>query len=473
MHAGNRAGAGPAGGAAHHEDVRISQNLRRLVRVAHTFHYSASTIVRDGPRSTVWGGSVLGDPLTPDQVSNIERWIPPPTIEEDDRPQASAPESTGLKPPHHSDSDDDDVDKALVKRLEELAVDSARQGDYAKAENFYRKVLDRVQSDDASSRDLTATKISLAYTYLEQRKWAEAEDIINPIAFGKDVADVAAYTALHVLALAHVKTSRLEDAEKCCKRALWGRGKILGRANPLCWESLALLARICEAKNDPLEAEAHRSFLPASYYPQAATDLDPLEYLHHQHADIAAGSGSAELTEPQVDGPATTEVHGASNPQTTAPPAQTGSPQQVIRGPAKIMGERAQPQARALPEKEAHLLGETTPRHAAAGALPGRGVLETGPSTNDRRIPLNERKVPLYIPGLPPPRTWRPPPKPALIVGIHCGMEETAVALAYVADGGTLEYTINEWPNDRAQKNSVSPKEHSSCCNRANHRPGP
>lgn len=47
------------------ERDRISSNLQRFIRAAESFHSSASTVV--GDRSTVWGGSILGDPLSHDQ----------------------------------------------------------------------------------------------------------------------------------------------------------------------------------------------------------------------------------------------------------------------------------------------------------------------------------------------------------------------------------------------------------------------
>ena len=40
-------------------DRRVAQNFQRLVREAESFHSSRSTIAG----STVWGGSIMGDPL--------------------------------------------------------------------------------------------------------------------------------------------------------------------------------------------------------------------------------------------------------------------------------------------------------------------------------------------------------------------------------------------------------------------------
>jgi len=54
--------------------------LKKLVNEADSVHSSASTVV--GDRSTVWGGSVFGDPLTQEQYRGIRDWIPPPIQEE-------------------------------------------------------------------------------------------------------------------------------------------------------------------------------------------------------------------------------------------------------------------------------------------------------------------------------------------------------------------------------------------------------
>lgn len=57
------------------DNERISHNLQSLVQAAESFHSSASTVAAG---STVWGGSVMGEPLTQEQYGNIEEWITPP-----------------------------------------------------------------------------------------------------------------------------------------------------------------------------------------------------------------------------------------------------------------------------------------------------------------------------------------------------------------------------------------------------------
>lgn len=99
-------------------------------------------------------------------------------------------------------------------------------------------------------------------------------------------------------------------------------------------------------------------------------------------------------------GPATTNGHGASSTRPTAPASQTGSPQQMIRGPRVIMRERAEREARqraereqierARAEEEARLLEETQRRIAeqhrqqTLGAV-SAGNIPTDPATQRRQ----------------------------------------------------------------------------------------
>lgn len=268
---------GPAGSSQDADGNQLTRNLQQLVHVAEAFHSNASAITREGPRSTVWGGSVLGDPLTREQFSNIESWIPPPSNIQGASGTVSSP-STVVDPPYHSDSDDD-IDEALIKRLRELAVESQRKGDYLKAENFYRKVINRSESGESNydPQDLVQDRIGLAYACLHQRKWADAEAIILPIAMERKLADITIYAGFHALALAHMHNSDFVKADRCCKRALWGKRKIFGKENPSCWETQALLSHLCGERGETEEAEAHRTFIPASYQP--VLHLDPWSIL--------------------------------------------------------------------------------------------------------------------------------------------------------------------------------------------------
>lgn len=126
-------------------------------------------------------------------------------------------------------------------------------------------------------------------------------------------------------------------------------------------------------------------------------------------------------------GPATSNGHAVPSPRPTVP-SQTGSPQQVIRGPRMIMRERAEREARqkaereqverARAEEEARMLEETRRqnaerRNAAAGAAPG-GNIATDPATQRRQKRAQDAQGgPQVQPGNPPQADVPQPLRPA------------------------------------------------------------
>ncbi|KAF5710796.1 hypothetical protein FGLOB1_5326 [Fusarium globosum] len=306
LHTSSSASPGPSSGRE--EDDRAAQNLRQFVQVAENFHSSASTILREGPRSTVWGGSIMGDPLTEAQTSLIERWIPPPVNEE----------------PHSPLDADSDSETEFARRFEELAIQNEANGDHAKAEQFYRGAIEHGESSSRPVSDMTAMKIRLAYACMRQEKWTEADEIISPIAFERKTNDVLVYHGMHALALAYVDDSKLEEAERYCKRALWGKRKVLGKDNLSCWETLTLLVFICKARNRTAEAEVHRSFIPN--YETIAIDPEALTYLDRSVGSLSRPSNDSDMA-PQTQQPlAFQQEYPPSQPYTTSDSGPVPSP---------------------------------------------------------------------------------------------------------------------------------------------------
>src|SRR6202000_2247642 len=64
------------------DNYRITNNMNNLLRAAQGFHSAASSVASG---STVWGGSVMGEPLTREQFRDIEGWIPPPITEDEEQ----------------------------------------------------------------------------------------------------------------------------------------------------------------------------------------------------------------------------------------------------------------------------------------------------------------------------------------------------------------------------------------------------
>ncbi|RBA20903.1 hypothetical protein FPRO05_08350 [Fusarium proliferatum] len=298
LHTSSSASPGPSGGRE--EDDRATQNLRQFVQVAENFHSSASTILREGPRSTVWGGSIMGDPLTEAQTSQIERWIPPPVNEE----------------PHSPLDADSDSETEFARRFEELAIKNEADGDHAKAEQFYRGAIEHGESSSRPVIDITAMKIRLAYACMRQEKWTEADEIITPIAFERKTNDILVYHGMHALALAYVDDSKLDEAERYCKRALWGKRKVLGKDNLSCWETLTLLVFICKARNRIAEAEVHRSFIPN--YETIAIDPEALTYLDRSVGALTRPCNISDMVQQTQQPLAFQQEYPPSQPYTTA-----------------------------------------------------------------------------------------------------------------------------------------------------------
>ncbi|OBT74153.1 hypothetical protein VF21_06252 [Pseudogymnoascus sp. 05NY08] len=130
----------------------IASGLQSMARAAKSVFTSASTVI-DGRRSTIyegsvigdnafqndggimWGGSVLGTPLTEEQYSGIENWITPPAKDKEDgstsQPSRGSQPTTG----NPTKSNTDFLGRAIEAVKQAIALDNAK--DYEKAYKQY------------------------------------------------------------------------------------------------------------------------------------------------------------------------------------------------------------------------------------------------------------------------------------------------------------------------------------------------
>ncbi|KAF2002424.1 hypothetical protein P154DRAFT_561925 [Amniculicola lignicola CBS 123094] len=259
-------------------DVKIAHNFKQFVQEAESFRSSSSTLI-EGPRSTVWGGSVAGDPLSRDQIRNIQDWIPPiqeeATPEEPDRTHTISPSTTSARFNLHSQNSNSSNSPfkhsrklALVNRFYDLGDQNLIGGDATKAEGFLRKYLQ--YTDGSSLAQKGHAVLRLAYVCVLLLK---PEDAIQMMSYGPDQLDTRDEAAVQqelpfrkdILAMAYWRKEQLPDAimhaEASYELKSRGDGVSMGSLSWTLWFLSQLFADAREVE----EAEAYRSFLPKGY----------------------------------------------------------------------------------------------------------------------------------------------------------------------------------------------------------------
>lgn len=456
------------------DNERITRNLQELVREAESFHSSASTVLGDDARSTVWGGSVLGDPLSDEQYRHIQDWIPPPTIvEEDNQGDQEASRITPSMDPSRAeaanDSDqesdaDSDLERQLTKRFQELALTYLEQKDYPRAELFLRKVIDRSTDNDHPADEINTTNLMLASICGLQGKWDDAESILVPIAMAKGTAETMAFHGMHALAMVHLEKSEHDIAVKYCKRAVSGNRKLWGKKSPWYYESMALLAQIYDSKGDSTEAEGCRSFLPDGY--NFNIKLQPVEYMEnfvvrtiwvpHRKPPLVntarsespstpptpserePSAGSAESLVDNLIGLTTTELDSLTPAEPNIGPVQDAVQQLDLRPRYLQVASQA-------PQRSAHAVAPENTTFSVS--LTHRDQSQT------TSVPqILKQKVDTIVQVE---RSPEPQKTGKLIVGVDFGITHSAIAYAFMTNNEVKEDIVTDWGGNHTKQQVI------------------
>jgi len=427
---------------------RMTRNLRNLIREAESLHSSASTIVGD-TRSTVWGGSVLGDPLSVEQFSSIQNWIPPPAIEEesvDAKEEARAAfldSALGDEQDSGVDSDaDSDMERHLARRYRDIALSSFKKKDYPRAESFYRKIIETDSDSDLPTDELQGLNIMLAFSCGLQGKWEEPETIFPPIAFTKGIPDIRPFHGLYALSMVHFNNGDYETATKYCKRAAGGYRRLLGKLDPQYFNSMHTLAFIYDSRGDSVSAEGCRTFCPGSLAP---VDLNPQIFLetvlssepnsneeqNQPHSTTSSGPSGALLSQHEIKSQASTS-------STTLQPligTMTSSVEAVNR---KMDEQTLEPRSLSSGQIDsANKAGGTSHAKYARDNLNYQSPLLTGRSISTGEY---SSPVPWFEPSSQAKKRFR------LVVAVDFGVTHTSVAWALVSTEGVREDLLTHWP---------------------------
>jgi hypothetical protein len=99
-----------------------------------------------------------------------------------------------------------------------------------------------------------------------RRRWGNAEEALLKLLHSTEPeGELEAFRYMQALAEVKLAKGDLEIARDLCLKAMYGRKNTLGKTHVVYYQSVNLLALICEAQNDQVEAEAYKALLPTEF----------------------------------------------------------------------------------------------------------------------------------------------------------------------------------------------------------------
>ena len=287
-----------AGGKKQSVDVSTlvsSKRMEKLSRSAQRVLCSATTVYSQSE----WGGSVFGEVLDDLTRERTLDWITEPLFETDpsgatvptlenisESSSSSALDSgkdTEITEYSHvpRDSSHDDSDTGgefqfeVVEMFFQRGLKLFNNADYFEAESLLKAGCDHVgkltieqkQVLAPPLRDVQLLRAKCAY-HTQDLETAEAQllgltEQQSTVADQKAAIDVCEVT--HVLSQVYLRMNRLDAARSCCKKALIGRRRVLGKEHESYYQSLWLLSEICEMDGLASEAKVYFDMIPTEY----------------------------------------------------------------------------------------------------------------------------------------------------------------------------------------------------------------
>ena len=269
-----------------------------------------------------------GEALTAQQRTQIELWIPEPTISEEETPTATPTETTedseslsqstsaGTSQPTNSRTG---LAAALSHRVSQITIQESsakfdnpltqrwltsgrekfNKDDYADAEQLLQRMLrsaDATYKTHWKGRDEVLRMLAVSYCQLDL--WEEATLVLEEEFEGKDkimefyakraywngsyeesvevlvrliqscAADqdnLAEMRLTQALAEVRFASRALDEALELCLKVTAGRKKFLGSRHVLFFQSINLLTLIYKAKKDSVEAARYKKLLPDGF----------------------------------------------------------------------------------------------------------------------------------------------------------------------------------------------------------------
>ncbi|KAF3917080.1 hypothetical protein ABW20_dc0102121 [Dactylellina cionopaga] len=163
-------------------------------------------------------------------------------------------------------SESSDIDSDFKTNLYFAGLQYFEQQDYTRAEKFFTKAVEASDKSKPADAHMLHVKFYLAQTLCKQRRWDEALTLLTALQLTPPTEDSLNWmeaSILHELALVYLGKGATLKAKSHAKSASSKRRKIHGKKDSRFWESIGLLADICQKEGDPEAAEAYRrAFIP-------------------------------------------------------------------------------------------------------------------------------------------------------------------------------------------------------------------
>jgi tetratricopeptide (TPR) repeat protein len=202
--------------------------------------------------------------------------------------QSSIETSTigGDSPSFDENSDeDDDLDYEILQEFLKRGFANYEKGDWANAELYIRRAIDSSKTlplDKVRLKgiDLEAAQFQIAICAFHQKRFDEADVETLELRTARPASNEPRNTTLRRILSVYLfaeicfEKKKLEEAHKCCRKALSMRRKLLGETVWLETNCFALLSAIATAQGDNLTAEVYQDKARASITPDTALEQE-------------------------------------------------------------------------------------------------------------------------------------------------------------------------------------------------------
>ncbi|QDS74801.1 hypothetical protein FKW77_002194 [Venturia effusa] len=213
-------------------------------------------------------------------------------------------------------ADEDDFDVGLAEAALRSGVEAFDKQDWYEASALLQDALRLLRNLSAEQRafcDPNRLDYKLTLCAFHTQEPADAEEALTglvKVSAATDEHKKNAFDAIHLLSILHIRGGNIDHAEAECDKVLRGRWALLGKANDLTIESLALMAHIYALQKDSRRAKQYTAMIPESKREAVTKAVERQLGMTVDFPAASSGSTSMICGEPDQ---ASYQLHGSSS----------------------------------------------------------------------------------------------------------------------------------------------------------------